>query len=126
MPKKILVVDDDPSVRELIRVTLRDYEVIECVNGLEALEKVEIEKPDLILLDVMMPKMNGFEVIRELRSSPSTVEVPILLLTARGDRSTLKRSQEEGVVTYFTKPFSPRALAQKVESVLAELGGSPE
>lgn len=122
MSNKILVVDDDASVRQLIRVTLRDYEIVECVNGLEALEKIGNEKPDLILLDVMMPKMNGFEVIRELKGDPATAEIPILLLTARGDRSTLKRSQEEGVVIYFTKPFSPRALAQQVQSLLRESG----
>jgi len=123
MPKTILIVDDDDSVRELIRVVLKAYEVVECCNGLEALEKVGAVKPDLILLDVMMPKMNGFEVIRELKANPETEAIPILLLTARGDRSTLNRSQEEGAVAYFTKPFSPKALALKVDSVLAEEGG---
>lgn len=122
MNKKILIVDDDPSVRQLIRVALREFEVIEGSNGFEALEKVISEKPDLILLDVMMPKMNGFEVIRRLKADPNTERIPIILLTARGDRSTLERSQQEGVTTYVMKPFSPRSLAEKVKEIMGETG----
>ncbi|MFQ5779206.1 MAG: PleD family two-component system response regulator [Nitrospiria bacterium] len=116
--KKILIVDDDPSVRKLIKVTLRTCEVIEGSNGIEALEKVTGEKPDLILLDVMMPKMNGFEVIRRLKADPETAEIPIVLLTARGDRDTLEQGEAAGVLTYFTKPFSPRTLAERVTEIM--------
>ncbi len=122
MNKKVLIVDDDPTVRQLIRVALRDYQIVEGFNGAEALEKVRLEKPDLILLDVMMPKMNGFEVIRCLKADPATKEIPIIILTARGDRSTLERSQQEGVVTYITKPFSPRSLAKKVNEIMGKMG----
>lgn len=116
--KKVLIVDDDLSVREIVRVALRAYEVIEGSNGIEALEKVTRENPDLIILDVMMPKMNGFEVIRCLKADRMTREIPILLLTARGDRNTLKQGEAAGVLTYITKPFSPRALAEKVAEIM--------
>ncbi|MBN4054766.1 response regulator [Nitrospira defluvii] len=122
MNKKILIVDDDPSVRQLICVTLRAFEVIECFNGFEALGKVISEKPDLILLDIMMPKMNGFEVIRRLKADTTTARIPIVLLTARGDRNTLERSQQEGVITYIMKPFSPRSLARRVKEIMDETG----
>jgi len=116
--KKVLIVDDDPLLRKLIRVTLRAYEVIEGSNGIEALEKVASEKPGLILLDVMMPKMNGFEVIRRLKVDPTTAEIPIVLLTARGDRDTLEQGEAAGVIAYITKPFSPRVLAERVAEIM--------
>ncbi len=118
MGKKILVVDDDADVRQLIRVTLRAYEVVEGSNGLEALEMAAREKPALIILDVMMPRMNGFEVIKQMKADPIVAEIPIVLLTARGDQGTLEQGQDAEVLTYLTKPFSPRKLADRVEKIL--------
>lgn len=120
MNKKVLIVDNEDTVRQLIRVTLRAYEVIEGSDGVEALEKARREKPDLILLDLMMPKMNGFEVIKRLKSDPTVAEIPIILLTARGDQDSLEQGLEAGVLTYLTKPFSPRKLAKQVEKILME------
>ncbi len=124
MNKKILVVDDDETVRELIRAALRSYDIVEGTNGLEALEKISTEHPALLLLDVMMPKMNGFEVVEALKANPETAEIPILLMSARGDSGTLERGQSAGVHSYITKPFSPRALLEKVDNILgAQLPG---
>jgi CheY-like chemotaxis protein len=114
--KKVLVVDDEPFVREIIKVRLKRHgiAIIEGTNGLEAIEKAIQEKPDLILLDVMMPKMNGFEACEKLKSNPLTAHIPIMMLTARGEHMDKERGQRMGAVKYLTKPFSPQILAQQV------------
>ncbi len=99
--KKILIANDHPEVVELVQVTLQgeDYQIVAASDGKEALKKVREENPDLILLDVVMPKMNGFEVCRKLKEDPETKEIPIVMPT--------------------TKPFSPSALLMKIEGILA-------
>lgn len=119
-PKKVLVVDDEEFVRQLIQIKLRfcGLETIEAGNGVEAIEKAMSEKPDLILLDVMMPKMNGFEACQRLKGHPETAQIPIVMLTARGDPSAKERGENAGALEYLTKPFSPQKLAERVLEIL--------
>jgi CheY-like chemotaxis protein len=92
--KKILIADDRPEVVELVKVTLEGegYQTIDASDGRVALEKIGKEKPDLILLDIIMPKMDGFEVLRNLKDDPNTKDIPVIMLTAKGQKS----DQEEG------------------------------
>ncbi len=119
MPKKILVVDDQPDIVRLAKtkLTSEGFDVVEAYNGEEALEKVNSENPDLIILDVMMPKMDGWEVARRLKSSDTTKDIPIIMLTARGlgEESVDEFSQVE---EYYTKPFSPQGLAKLAKKLL--------
>ena len=119
--KKILIVDDRPEVVELVRVILEgeDYEIVDASNGKEALKKARLEKPDLVLLDVVMPKMDGFEVCRKLKKDPQTKEIPIIMLTAKAQEVNQEKGREVGARDYLTKPFSPSALLTKIEEILA-------
>ena len=120
--KKILIVDDQPEIRELVDVTLRigDYMIWQAASGDAALVLARAEHPDLILLDVMMPNssMDGFEVCRQLRSDPMTRDISIVMLTARGQETDIELGKLVGADDYFTKPFSPLQLMQKVEELL--------
>jgi DNA-binding response OmpR family regulator len=121
MTHKILAVDDEPSIVKLIATTLRarGHEVLEATNGQMALEKAEKDSPDLILLDIMMPRMDGREVRRRLRSKRSTADIPVVYLSAVGDfESQLKGMEEDDLTDYITKPFTPGDLAERVESLL--------
>ncbi len=119
--KKILIADDRAEVVELVRVTLEgeDYQIVDASNGKEALKKVRLEKPDLVLLDVVMPKMDGFEVCRKLKKDPETQEIPIIMLTAKAQKVDKEKGREVGASDYITKPFSPSALLTKIEEILA-------
>lgn len=120
MNKKVMIVDDEPFVREIVRVKLRQFgiDVIEGATGPEALEKALRDKPDLILLDIMMPKMSGFEVCEKLKSHPETANIPILMLTARGEQTDKEKGERVGALDYIVKPFSPQKLAEKVMSII--------
>ena len=115
--KKILIADDKPEVLELIRVSLEseDYQIIDASDGKEALEKIRVEKPDLVLLDIVMPKMDGFEVLRNLKKASGTKEIPIILLTAKGQKIDQEKGQKLGAAGYIIKPFSPSELLRKIE-----------
>lgn len=121
-PKKVLIVDDEEFVRQLIQIKLKfcGIETVEAGNGIEAIEKAASEKPDLILLDVMMPKMNGFEACQRLKANQETAHIPIIMLTARGDPSAKERGENAGALEYLTKPFSPQKLAERVLEILKE------
>ncbi|MCH8326121.1 MAG: response regulator [Bacteroidetes bacterium] len=120
--KKILIVDDQDEVRELVEVTLRigDFKILQAENGPKALEIARAEKPELILLDVMMPggSIDGFEVCEQLKKDPETEGIIIIMLTAKGQDIDKQRGREVGADDYFTKPFSPLELMDKVEEVL--------
>ena len=118
--KKVLIADDLPKVVELVRVTLedKDYKIIETSNGKETLRKAREEQPDAILLDIMMPKMDGFEVCRQLKKDPQTKEIPIIMLTAKGQKVDKEKGREAGANDYITKPFSPSVLLIKIEEIL--------
>jgi two-component system KDP operon response regulator KdpE len=116
-PRLVLVVDDEPRMIRFIRMNLEleGYQVIEASNGAEALEQVRQHLPDLVIMDVMMPKMDGFEALRLLREITT---VPVILLTVKSDEEDRIRGLELGADDYITKPFSPRELASRVNAVL--------
>ena len=119
----ILVVDDEVAVRMICSFNLEaaGLEVVEAVDGDEALAAVRERRPDLVLLDVMMPKRDGWAVAAELRADPRTRDLPVVFLTALVDEADRRRAKELGVVGYITKPFDPIALAAQLESILERL-----
>ena len=122
--KKVLVAEDEPDIRGLIVFSLQyaGYEVIEALNGQEAIKLAESEQPDLILLDVRMPKMNGYEACAVLKAQESTRRIPVVFLSARGQETEIKRGLELGAEEYILKPFAPDELYQRVGGILERLG----
>lgn len=121
--KKILVVDDEVHIVQIVKFNLErrgGYQVLVAKNGEEGLETAKKEKPDLILSDVMMPKMSGFKFCEELRKDPEITATPFIILTAKGQESDIKTGQDSGADDYITKPFSPKALLSKVFEILGE------
>lgn len=120
MGARILVVDDEPSIVRLVSTTLRarGHEVFEASDGLEALEKAAELKPDLILLDIMMPRMDGREARKRLHADPKTANIPVIHLSAVGDFENQLEAMQDGLTDYVTKPFAPRELADRVEAFL--------
>ncbi|MBM4423347.1 MAG: response regulator transcription factor [Chloroflexi bacterium] len=114
---RILVVDDEPRMIRFIRMNLEleGYSVFEAADGVQALAQVRDTLPDLVILDVMMPELDGFETLRDLREISS---VPVIMLTARGEEDDRVRGLELGADDYVTKPFSPRELVSRVKAVL--------
>ncbi len=121
----VLVADDDPDILALVRFRLeRDgYEVLSAPDGETALDLALARTPDLAVLDVMMPRLDGYELTRRLREHGPTTGIPIILLTARVQEPELERGFEAGADDYVTKPFSPQALGERVQ---AALGVRPE
>ena len=116
---RILILDDDPDIRTLVAVTLGDsHAIMEAADGVDAISLARKEAFDLVLLDVMMPGMDGFEACRQLKGDPLTTNTPVIMLTARGTREDLDRGREAGADDYFVKPFSPIALLDKIAQVL--------
>ena len=120
---KVLVVDDEPAIRLLCRVNLEaeGMEVIEAGDGITGLEMARSEHPDVVLLDVMMPALDGWGVAEELLKDPKTAGIPIIFLTARAEFRDRARGLDIGGIDYITKPFNPVELAQLVESLLERL-----
>jgi DNA-binding response OmpR family regulator len=118
--KKILVVEDEPDIRGLITFSLKyaGFAVIEALNGEEALDMAADEEPDLILLDVRMPKLNGYEVCAILKSQDATEGIPIVFISARGQEAEIKRGLELGAEEYILKPFAPDELYRRVQVIL--------
>lgn len=123
MPKKILAVDDERHIVRLVQVNLEraGYEVVTAFDGKDALEKVASEQPDLVVLDVMMPYMDGFEVLQNLRKNPSTRELPVIMLTAKAQDADVFRGWQSGVDCYLTKPFNPMELISFVKRIFKSL-----
>lgn len=117
---KVLIADDSFESVELLNAVLSEqgYEVIIAFDGEEALVKAQEEKPDLLLLDIMMPKVDGYEVCRRLKADPSTARIPILILTARGDILDRVKGLDLGAEDYFTKPFNIKELVARVQARL--------
>ncbi|MDX1412565.1 MAG: response regulator [Candidatus Promineifilaceae bacterium] len=120
--KKILVVDDEVAIRTMLRLTLvrAGYEVTEAENGEDALQKVSEDAPRLVLLDVMMPGMDGFAVCEQLRSDPQTADIPVIIFSAKTDARSKREGKRVGATKYLTKPLTPEQLLFHVEDVLAE------
>jgi DNA-binding response OmpR family regulator len=117
---RILVVDDEPSIVKLVSTTLRTrgHTVFEAFDGVEALEKAFEVKPDLILLDIMMPRLDGKETRKRLKADPRTANTPVIHLSAVGDFESQLEGMEDGLTDYVTKPFAPKELADHVEEFL--------
>lgn len=124
----VLIVDDEAPIVELVRFTLEDehVRVLEAGDGLEALAVARAEQPDLIFLDVQLPRLNGFEVCRRLRLEPGLEKTKIVMLTAAGQVQDLARGRAAGADLYLTKPFSPLRLLTLVSSLLPEAPLWPE
>lgn len=127
MSKKVLVVDDEVSIVNLISVKLEKegYQVVKAFDGEQALDEASNHLPDIILLDVMMPKLNGREVCRRLKSNPQLKDTPVIMLTAVGEYEEQLKAMEAGADEYITKPFNPAQLAEAVRFFL-EGGERPE
>ena len=127
--ESILVVEDDEDIRRLITLTFtkEGYRVIETESGEEALKKAAASPPDLILLDLMLPGLDGLEVCRLLKREAATQALPIVMLTAKGEESDIVSGLELGADDYITKPFSPRVLVARVRAVLRrKVSGAPD
>ncbi len=123
MPKKILIVDDDTHVRILLEQTLEVFEdagveVLLATNGREAWDAAQAERPDVIVLDVMMPGISGYEVCERIKGDPDCAHAHVIMLTAKGQARDHQRGIEVGADEYVTKPFSPRRLVARVADVL--------
>ncbi len=131
MARKILVVDDERHIVRLVEVNLTraGYDIVVAYDGIEALEVVKKEKPDMIVLDVMMPRMDGFEVLKKLQADESTQNIPVIMLTAKAQDADIFKGWSSGVSSYLTKPFNPRELLTFVERIfqsIEEHGGTEE
>ena len=117
---KILVVDDEPFICRSLTYVLRkgNYEVLEARNGEEALTAIREHKPDLVFLDVMMPKIDGFEVTQQVRSDPELAGIKIILLTAKGQECDREVGKDAGANDYMTKPFSPSKILDRARDIL--------
>jgi len=120
--KRILVIDDEPELVKAvqIRVELAGYEVLVARDGQEGLEKARKEKPDLIILDLMLPKMDGYKVCGLLKADIRYSKIPIILFTARAQESDVKRGKEVGANVYITKPFEHQVLLDNIAELLKE------
>lgn len=118
--KKILLVEDEKDLVETVSLRLEaaGYEIIPAYDGREGLEKAKREKPDLIILDLMLPKMDGYKVCGLLKADTRYNKIPIVMFTARAQESDKKMGQEVGADAYITKPFEPEALLEKINELL--------
>lgn len=117
---KILITDDDPVIIELLQVNLQfeGYDVITAADGQEAVERAHDEHPDLMILDIMMPRMDGWTARAELLKDPRTAEIPVIFLSARAQQADLRKGYEAGVAAYVTKPFEPVELLDLIAQIL--------
>ena len=122
--KHILVIEDDPDIVELLRYNLEreSYRVTCAVTGSEGLSELQRERPDLVILDLMLPEVSGFELCRRLRKEPATENLPVIMLTARSEEADVIAGIELGADDYIKKPFSPRELVARVGAVLRRAG----
>jgi two-component system alkaline phosphatase synthesis response regulator PhoP len=123
MPKRILIVDDAVHIRVLLEQTLEDFEdvgveVLSAGSGVQAWEIIQAKQPDLIILDVMMPGLSGYEVCQRVKDEPSLSHAYVVMLTAKGQAKDHERGLEVGADEYITKPFNPRHLARHIASIL--------
>ena len=118
--RKVLIVDDEPNVRRLSHMILsKKFDVFEAENGIQAIEMAKAQKPDIILMDMMMPKMDGLTACHIIKTDPLTKATPIIMVTAIGFELNIKLSQQMGANGYVTKPFLPQELLGKILEVLA-------
>ena len=118
--KRILVCDDDPVILRLLQVNLEleGYEVLMAHHGENALELANSEHPDLVILDIMMPRLDGYQTCRQLKESDVTSDIPVIFLSAKAQASDIEKGKQYGVEDYLTKPFDPNELIEVVQRVL--------
>jgi len=123
---RVLVVDDDEVIRHLIEVnlTLEGFEVITAVDGQDCIDKAAVVKPDVITLDVMMPRLDGWVTATQLRSNPETAGIKVVLITARAQEDDRNRGEQIGVDAYLTKPFDPAEMIRVVRALAGASGAS--
>ncbi|HET6817519.1 MAG TPA: response regulator [Mycobacteriales bacterium] len=124
---RVLVVDDDDVIRQLITVNLEleGFDVVTAVDGQDALDKVKDAQPRVVTLDVMMPRLDGWEAAARLRNDPETSHIKVILLSARAQEADLQRGERIGVDAYLTKPFDPDELIDLVRRLMTEAGEKP-
>ena len=117
---RLLVVDDDPVIVELLRINfeIEGFEVLSASDGREGLERARAERPDLVLSDIMMPRLDGLQLLSELRADPVTAGLPVVLLSAKAQNAEVERGLALGAADYVTKPFDPLELLDRVNAVL--------
>ena len=119
---RILVVDDEIYIVHILDFSLgmEGYEVVTALDGEQALEKAKADRPDLIVLDIMMPKLDGYETCKLLKADEATKHIPVILLSAKGRNVDQKIGFEVGADDYITKPFSPRKLVERINAILGQ------
>jgi DNA-binding response OmpR family regulator len=117
---KILIAEDERDIRDLVVLSLEfaGFEVVAAANGVEALKVAAEQKPDLILMDVRMPKMTGYEACKQLRQDKATQDIPVVFLSAKGQETEVKKGLDSGAADYIIKPFAPDELARRVREIL--------
>jgi DNA-binding response OmpR family regulator len=123
MKKKILVVDDEDDILQFLELVLREkgYDVVTAGSGQEALTRAQMEKPDLVLLDIMMPQMDGWEVLKLLRVDEETADIPVAMLSARTEAKDRVQGLQEGAIDYICKPFALQELLDKIGTIFAQV-----
>jgi CheY-like chemotaxis protein len=121
---RILIAEDERDIRDLITFTLQfaGYDVLAASNGEEALQLAREETPDLILMDVRMPRMTGYEACAAMKADPKLKDVPVIFLSAKGQDSEIQSGLQAGAVEYLLKPFAPDQLTQRIQAVMQKLG----
>ena len=121
---KIVIAEDERDIRDLITCTLQfaGHEVIPAANGAEAVEAVRREHPDIVLMDVRMPRLTGYEACRQLKADEATKDIPVVFLSAKGQESEVKEGLAAGAIDYILKPFSPDQLTARVAELLQQTG----
>ncbi|HTP07567.1 MAG TPA: response regulator [Anaerolineae bacterium] len=117
---KILIAEDERDIRELVNFSLQfgGFTVVQAANGAEAVEQAQKELPDLILMDVRMPKMTGYEACRQMKTMPELRDIPVVFLSAKGQETEIQTGLEAGAEEYILKPFAPDELVKQVQAVL--------
>ena len=117
---RLLVVDDDPVIVELLRINfeIEGFEVLSASDGEEGLRRARAEQPDLVLSDIMMPRLDGLQLLGRLRADPATAELPVVLLSAKAQHAEVEQGMAMGAADYVTKPFDPLELLDRVNAVL--------
>jgi CheY-like chemotaxis protein len=121
---KILIAEDEPDIRDLIAFTLRfaGYEVVTAANGKEAVELAPKEMPDMILMDVRMPIMTGYDACKQFKADPALKHIPVVFLSAKGQESEIQAGLEAGAEEYLLKPFGPSELTESIRRILSKQG----
>ena len=117
---RVLVVDDDPVILKLLEVnfTMEGFDVVSAVDGVDGLERARVERPDIVVTDIMMPKMNGIELLEAMRADPAVADIPVILLSAKAMTDDVRAGLDAGADDYITKPFEPLELVDRVNKLL--------